>query len=367
MKFAFIIQGEGRGHQTQAISLAEILIANGHEIAIALVGTVNPTKMPVLLKEKANFKVELFQSPSLVFDKKTNALSLNKTILEAIPNLIKYKNSIRLIKNVMTYYEPDVIVNFYDFLGGLYLAFNKNKAQVVCIGHQYLMLNDNFYHPAGHWLDRQMVNFNTWVTGLGAHKKLALSFSPFKNHKNIISVPPLLRNELRTYKTNNQDFILVYFTQAELVSDIILQAEKHPETRFEIFIDKEIENVPTNVTINPISSSKFLQKMAKCKGIISTAGFESICEAMYLGKPALMVPIKNHYEQHCNAIDAQRAGAGLFAKKINVGVFLDYIEKHQAKTQEDWIAQSEDIFLKEFGIPKIRKFNPFSKIELQTF
>jgi uncharacterized protein (TIGR00661 family) len=343
-----------------------MLEANGHEIVIGLVGTVNPSKIPVLLREKANFKIELFQSPSLVFNKKTNALSVRKTVLEAIPNLIEYKKSISLIKNAMAYYEPDVIINFYDFLGGVYLAFHKPKAKVVCIGHQYLMVNDNFNHPTGHWVDRQMVNFNTWVTGLGSHKKLALSFSPFKNHKNIISVPPLLRNELKTYTIENKSFILVYLTQAELVTEVLLQALKHPETIFEIFIDKEISQIPNNVRINPISSSVFLQKMALCKGIISTAGFEAICEAMYLGKPALMVPIKNHYEQHCNAIDAQRAGAGLFAQKIDVGLFLKYIETYQPANQQKWIDTAETTFLKELGVPKKQKLKRISEKALQT-
>lgn len=32
MKFLFIVQGEGRGHLTQAITLEEILRRNGHEV-----------------------------------------------------------------------------------------------------------------------------------------------------------------------------------------------------------------------------------------------------------------------------------------------------------------------------------------------
>lgn len=45
--------------------------------------------------------------------------------------------------------------------------------------------------------------------------------------------------------------------------------------------------------------------MAGCKAYASTAGFESVCEAMYLGKPILMVPA--HIEQDCNAYDAKKA------------------------------------------------------------
>ena len=38
MKFLFIVQGEGRGHLTQAITLEEILLRNGHEVVEVLVG-----------------------------------------------------------------------------------------------------------------------------------------------------------------------------------------------------------------------------------------------------------------------------------------------------------------------------------------
>ena len=38
MKILFIIQGEGRGHLTQALSLRQKLMAEGHEIVGVLVG-----------------------------------------------------------------------------------------------------------------------------------------------------------------------------------------------------------------------------------------------------------------------------------------------------------------------------------------
>jgi hypothetical protein len=50
--------------------------------------------------------------------------------------------------------------------------------------------------------------------------------------------------------------------------------------------------------------------MAACKGLLCTAGFESVCEAMYLGKPVLMVPVAGQYEQACNALDGEQSGAG---------------------------------------------------------
>lgn len=36
MKFLFIVQGEGRGHFTQAITLEDMLLRNGHEVVEVL-------------------------------------------------------------------------------------------------------------------------------------------------------------------------------------------------------------------------------------------------------------------------------------------------------------------------------------------
>jgi hypothetical protein len=37
----------------------------------------------------------------------------------------------------------------------------------------------------------------------------------------------------------------------------------------------------------------------------------------YIGKPVMMVPVRNQIEQKINAFDGQRAGAGLASKKFN--------------------------------------------------
>ena len=46
MKILFIIQGEGRGHLTQALSLRQKLMAEGHEIVGVLVGKSPARRLP---------------------------------------------------------------------------------------------------------------------------------------------------------------------------------------------------------------------------------------------------------------------------------------------------------------------------------
>lgn len=51
MRVLFIVQGEGRGHLTQAISMEKLLRSNGHEVVEVLVGKVNPEDSPVFQPE----------------------------------------------------------------------------------------------------------------------------------------------------------------------------------------------------------------------------------------------------------------------------------------------------------------------------
>ncbi|MBK9936356.1 MAG: glycosyl transferase [Cytophagaceae bacterium] len=351
MEIGFIIQGEGRGHQTQAVALSEILVKNGHKVVFALAGTADIKKQSVLLKNCPNFEVLPFLSPSLAYNQKTKELSILKTVTDSLPRLPQYFKSLKVIKNMVETYQPDVIVNFYDFLGGIFSGFlNRFDVPVVCIGHQYLLLNSVFEYPQNQRLDRFFVNFNTKITSLKADKMLALSFRKFWSEKNIHTVPPLLRSELKLQEVYNENFILVYVTQPELITDVITQCKLYPEENFEMFVDlKDDIMLPANLKINPISNSLFLERMAACKGLISTAGFESVCEAMYLSKPVMMVPVKNHYEQKCNAFDGEMSGAGIFSENIDFGKFLNYLksDKYQSKNHRKWFDQTENMFLNE--------------------
>ena len=45
MKFLFIVQGEGRGHFTQAITLEDMLLRNGHEVVEVLHHVLYPVSL----------------------------------------------------------------------------------------------------------------------------------------------------------------------------------------------------------------------------------------------------------------------------------------------------------------------------------
>ncbi len=107
----------------------------------------------------------------------------------------------------------------------------------------------------------------------------------------------------------------------------------HPEVPLRFFWDKteteEVVRVDETLSYHQIDDVKFLNGMASCRAYASTAGFEFICEAMYLGKPVLMVPA--HIEQDCNAYDAMMAGAGIISDSFDLKSLLRFAGKYIPK------------------------------------
>jgi uncharacterized protein (TIGR00661 family) len=333
-KFLFVVQGEGRGHLTQAISLFEILTSAGHNVVSVLVGMDNEHNLPTFFQEKIKVKIDTFPAPSLVYGQ-TKAVKVWDTISTHLKKLPKYRKSVQFLAQKIEEHQPDVIVNFYDMICGLYAQFYRPTIPVVCIGHQYLLLHQSFISLPNKHIDRFLLNINTRLTGLNSTRKLALSFVQMPNDEahSIAVTPPLIREEVKKLTPTSKPFILAYITHHKLSEDIINWHSNNRDVEIHCFWNnKEFVDewqFRENLTFHQVNSVKFLNMMQDCSGLICTAGFESVCEAMYLGKPIMMVPVPNHIEQEINALDGQRAGAGIADTEFNLSRFISYLPVHQ--------------------------------------
>jgi uncharacterized protein (TIGR00661 family) len=225
---------------------------------------------------------------------------------------------------------------------------------VVVVAHQYLLLNPKFEHPKGSWLHRMLVNLNSNLTAIGSDKKLALSFTPFPDvfQKQLFTVPPLLRREVLNAGLNSatEEFLLMYINQPSLANEVITWHNENSKTKIHCFITKlPKEETHPNLIFHTLNAGLFLSHMKRCQGVVTTAGFETICEAMFFQKPVLMIPLKNHYEQRCNALDAVRAKAGIMQTDFNLSHFLDYAKNEfEADASFNiWANSAEEIILEE--------------------
>lgn len=353
MKILFIIQGEGRGHFTQALALRQQLAQEGHQVVGALVGKSPSRCLPAFFREKIGVPVDTFESPNFLPTAKKKQVKLGYSIAYNLLRFHKYVASIAYIRRMIRQTEADVVVNFYELITGLTYLFCRPDAMLICIAHQYLFLHPDFVFPKQNSLSIVSLKFFTWLTAIGAVKKLALSFRKMREApaRGIVVVPPLLRKEVLAVRPQTGDYLHGYLLNSGFAEEVIRWHAAHPSVPLHFFWDKKgVEKemkIDANLTFHLLDDRLFVEYMAGAKAYATTAGFESVCEAMYLGKPVLMIPA--HIEQTCNAFDAVRSGAGRVADRFDLDILLELSERYVPDSCfREWADLAHWLIMREF-------------------
>jgi uncharacterized protein (TIGR00661 family) len=219
---------------------------------------------------------------------------------------------------------------------------------LACVANQYLLLHPDYPFPPGKRVDRWLVQFWSRLTSIGAKRRFALSLKPMSSFPSgVVVVPPLLRPEVLACEPNRNDgSLLIYLLKAGFREQIIAWHQRNPKVELHCFTDQpqDADAVPfdSTLTFHRISETKFLDLMARCRAMVATGGYQTICEAMCLGKPILIVPVGRHYEQECNAYEGEAIGAGLGSNHFDLDRFMAYLPTHKADPVafRAWVAEA---------------------------
>lgn len=264
-----------------------------------------------------------------------------------------------LINRKIKEHNPDVIINFYEPMAGLYKLLFRPKIPMICIGHTYLFNHPGFKVPEAHYSGRKLMKLYTWITSIGATKKLAASIYPLPDDKenSIYVIPPLLREETFNKPTSDEDYLLLYFSSRDYMDEVIQWHKKDPDVTMHCFVDdiefSDYVSYDSTLYFHPAKDEKFYNMLANCKGLVSIPSFETISEAMYMDKPVYMVAGKGNYEEICISADAVKAGAGLYGRSFETDRFLACISNFKKDKSEfrEWADQAYLIILKHiYGV-----------------
>lgn len=351
MNYLLIVQGEGRGHLTQALALSELLRKNGHTVGEVLVGRCKGREIPSFFFDRIAAPVVGFDSPSIDYGRSGTEGQMFRSVLGNLTpkHLGRWARSIALVGRRIKATRPDVVINLYDMLGGLAHSWSRTQAPLVAIAHQFLVDHPNYPHKKERGVST--LRWGNRLAGWGADRRLALSFYPLPDplRGRIRVVPPLLRAELFDLTVAHEGFYLGYMLNAAYFDQVDAWHRAHPERVLHFFWDKreapEVWEVRPGFTMHRLNDQKFLSLMARCGGYVTTAGFESVCEALYLGKPIEMIPA--HVEQRLNACDAVGFGAGVSADSFDLGLLAGAVENYHADTAgfRAWVGGAERLFL----------------------
>lgn len=348
LRVLFAVQGEGRGHLTQALAVAAMLRRRGHHVVGAVAGTSRWGDVPDFFRQGLAARVETVESPGFVAgaDGRIRPVA---TFATNVARMRRFAPSLDRISAVIDRLEPDVVVNFYEGLMGLHGLLRVSDVPVVAVGHQFFAGHPGYPLLPGQPLQRMAMEAYTALVGAGAETRLALSFYDAPDRPGVRVVPPLLRSQLFELGDAPGDgSILVYLMEPAMAPALAAWSDRNPGVRLHTFAAVEPHDHSPSLTFHGLSGTDFLRRMAAARGVVCTAGFETVSEAMWLGTPALLVPTPGHYEQRCNAVDAVAAGAGVRAEALDLDPLLDYLAGHDEAAQAEttarfrrWVARAE--------------------------
>lgn len=300
MKILYGVQGTGHGH----ISRARVILPKLREVA----------EVDVLISGY-NFHLDLDGEIKY----KARGLSLtydNKGSVDLLGTALKLKPA-RFIQDVQ-----EAPVDNYDFVVNDFepvSAWAAQAAGIPCVGisHQASFLSPNVPRPKRKSLVAEgvMKHFAPLTAAVGSH---------YLRYDSFIE-PPIVRKQIQDLNPIPGGHVTVYLPAFS--NDLLLsEFSKVKEVEWHIFSPScsEIRQVG-NVKIMPVGKDTFLKSLESCMGVISSTGFETTSESMYLGKKLLTIPIRNQYEQLSNAAALERLG-GEIVYDIN-STFTDRIQR----------------------------------------
>ena len=236
---------------------------------------------------------------------------------------LNYFDVVKNIKPYMMYKDAkslplekyDVIINDFDFVTSL--ACKLKKLPSVQLGHQASFQSDATPRP-----DKKSVVGETILKHY-AHATNHIGFH-FQKYDSFI-LPPVIKEEFIDVIPTDLNHVSVYLPSFQ--KHCLLKAfNKLSHINFHWFLENiESIRMEKNITYYPINQNLFNKSLLSCHGLITGGGFETPSEALYLGKKLMSVPIKNHYEQQCNASAMKQMGVKVLQ---DVGDdFAEVIEK----------------------------------------
>lgn len=298
------INGEGSGHWTRSREVISYLRESGHDVVVATSGRAlanmkGTFPVEAIFGFKFEFNKDRVDSLATFFQNVGSASGAARS-LRKISRLIRKRN----IDLVVTDFEP--VSSFTGYLNGI---------PVVSVDNQHFITNTDADYPDSYSNQARVTKAAINMMVSGAAEYLAISFFDAKATRRETTVlPPILRREVALLEPHVDDYILVYVTHGRReISDILKQID----FKFVVY-GAGGDGRDGNVVFKQFSQDGFLSDLAGSGGVLATAGFSLISEALYLGKPYLAWPVKNQFEQVFNAHHVERLGYGKFMDDLNV-------------------------------------------------
>ena len=306
----YAIQGTGNGHLSRALDVVPLLQARCEQLDVLVSGPPADLPLPFEVKYQA-------QGMGFVFGK-NGGINFVKTFLQF--NSVRFLHEVRHLE-VESY---DLVISDFEPVSSW--ACKLREVPCVALSHQSAVLHPAAPRPA-----------DEDPAGRAVLKYYAPSTAQYGFHFQAYApgiYTPVIRQQVRELNPANEGHYTVYLPAFE--EEILVERLQYLSraVRWEVF--SKHSTAPAeygNVRVWPVSGAAFLASLARAAGVLCGAGFETPAEALYLGKKLLVVPMKQQYEQQCNAAALAQMG---------VPVIKNFKDKNLDKVDQ-WLHQDKTV------------------------
>lgn len=332
MKILYAVQGTGNGHLSRAREIIPAL-QNRAEIDVLVSGTQADISLPIPPKYQYHGISFIFgQSGGIDFTATWRRNHLNQ--------IWKEVNSLPIEQYDLVISDFEPISCWASQLKGKTCIGLSNQAAVLCPDAP----KPKFRDPMGEAVLRY---YAPTTASYGFH---------FQAYKPTIYTP-VIRREIRELQPTDEGHYTVYLP-AHNDESILKVLTQLPDVPWQVFSKHSKSSYRCgNIAIQPIREKPFLESLETCSGILCAAGFATPAEALFLQKKLMVVPMKNQYEQQCNAVALKKMGVPVLKsfKKKRLPLILDWLESREVVSVHypDRTQEMVDSILTKHGLPLV--------------
>jgi uncharacterized protein (TIGR00661 family) len=310
MRILYGAVGEGLGHATRSRVVAAHLLEQGHDVKMVASGRALP-----YLKEHLP-DVEEIWGTSFVLEQGT--VNAWKTLTANVRGGARgvpadFKRGSEIARS----FGPELVLT--DFDGFAYLFGKSHRKPVLSVDN--IQMVDRCKHDAEilkgiHRDYRTARAFIHAKLGRASHYVITTFFRPPLRKKRTTLVPSLLRPEILAAEPEQGDHLLVYGR----ISEASIAALEGSGVVSHVYgardgLTEEVVEGPLHY--RPFANEAFIDDLRTARGVVGSAGYSLMSEAVYLRKPMLALPLAGQFEQEMNARYLERLGFGTAASALD--------------------------------------------------
>ncbi len=323
MRILYGVHGYGRGHAMRSTAIVQELQKKNHRIQILAGGDAYSAISP-------DYPVTRIPTFGFAYGpgtgKRSNFHTFRKNFSAAL-DLLWRGPTFDMVRNIMQEFAPDIVIS--DAEAWTHRVAQALKIPRISIDHIGILA---YCRPKIDWADRleAIVDTFTYKTLMGKPERIIVSsfYDAPPRRPGVKVVGTMVREEVHQLTPTNGDHLLVYFNKGRYqLNKKILKALQSAGCPVRIYGHNEGRD--GNITFLPLSNLPFLEDLASCRGVISTAGNQLMGEAIYLGKPCLVIP-ERCVEQRMNAAAVKRLGIGMRTtpRRLTAKKIREFLDRH---------------------------------------